>query len=75
MGLDKGEDMQEALAANGQEVKWHIAKRRKTIEKLEDGWQKKLAQVYEKLKAKVRAYVEHPLHVIKNIFKHRKVRP
>jgi vacuolar-type H+-ATPase subunit E/Vma4 len=36
-------------------LKWHIAKRRKTIEKLADGWQKDLVQAYEKLKAQVRA--------------------
>ena len=28
----------------------------------------------EKLKAQVRARVEHPFHVIKNLFRHRKVR-
>jgi transposase, IS5 family len=74
VGVDKREDMQEALAANGQEVQWHIAKRRKTVETMMDGWQKKLAQAHEKLKARVRAYVEHPFHVVKNIFRHRKVR-
>ena len=40
VGVEKRADMQQALAANGQEVNWHIAKRRKTIEKLADGWQK-----------------------------------
>lgn len=74
VGVDKREDMQEALGANGQEVQWHVAKRRKTIETMADGWQKKLAQAHEKLKARVRAYVEHPFHVVKNIFKHKKVR-
>lgn len=74
VGVDKREDMQEALAANGQEVQWHVAKRRKTVETMMDGWQKKLAQAHEKLKARVRAYVEHPFHVVKNIFRHRKVR-
>lgn len=74
VGVDKREDMQEALAAKGQEVQWHIAKRRKTIETMAEGWQKKLAQAHEKLKARVRAYVEHPFHVVKNIFRHRKVR-
>jgi IS5 family transposase len=39
-----------------------------------EGWQKKLAQAHEKLKARVRAYVEHPFHVVKNLFRHRKVR-
>lgn len=74
VGVDKREDMQEVLAANGQEVQWHVAKRRKAVEKMMDGWQKKLAQAHEKLKARVRAYVEHPFHVVKNIFRHRKVR-
>jgi IS5 family transposase len=74
VGVDKREDMQEALAANGQTVQWHVAKRRKTIEKLDEGWQKSMAQAYEKLKAKVRAYVEHPFHIVKNIFKYKKTR-
>ena len=74
VGVDKREDMQQALAANGQEVKWHVAKRRKSIEKLEDGWRKSLAQAYEKLKAQVRARVEHPFHVVKNIFRYKKTR-
>jgi hypothetical protein len=55
-------------------MKWHIAKRRKTLEKLVDGWQKDLVQAYEKLKAQVRARVEHPFHIVKNIFKHKKAR-
>ena len=39
-----------------------------------EGWQKSLAQAYEKLKAQVSARVEHPFHVIKNIFRHKKTR-
>ncbi len=74
VGVDKPEDVQEALAANEQTVQWHVAKRRKSVEKLQDGWQKSLAQAYEKLKAQVRAYVEHPFHIVKNIFKHKKTR-
>ena len=74
VGVEKREDMQEALNANGQTVKWHVAKRRKTIEKLAEGWQKSMAQAYEKLKAQVRARVEHPFHVVKNIFKYKKTR-
>ena len=74
VGVQKREDMQEALAANEQKVRWHIAKRRKSIEKLVDGWQKSMAQAYETLKAQVRAYVEHPFHVVKNIFKYKKTR-
>jgi IS5 family transposase len=52
-------------------VQWQIAKRRKSIEKLVNEWQKSLAQAYEKLKAQVRTRVEHPFHVVKNIFKHK----
>jgi transposase, IS5 family len=74
VGVDKRDDMQEALRAKGQTVQWHVAKRRKTIEKLADGWQKSMAQAYEKLKAQVRARVEHPFHVVKNIFKYKKTR-
>ena len=33
-----------------------------------------MAQAYEKLKAQVRALVEHPFHVVKNIFKYKKTR-
>jgi IS5 family transposase len=74
VGVEKREDMRAALEARAQEVQWHVAKRRKTLAKLADGWQKDLAQAYEKLKAQVRASVEHPFHIIKNIFKHKKVR-
>lgn len=66
VGVEKREDMQKAQAANEQTVQWHVAKRRKSIEKLAEGWQKSMAQAYEKLKAQVRAYVEHPFHVVKN---------
>jgi IS5 family transposase len=74
VGVEKREDMQLALSANEQPVQWHVDKRRKTITKMANGWQKSMAQVYEKLKAQVRAYVEHPFHVVKNIFKYKKTR-
>ena len=35
---------------------------------------KKLMEQFEKLKASIRAKVEHPFHVLKNLFKHRKTR-
>ncbi len=72
VGVQKREDMQEALLANQQTVQWHVAKRRKSIQALPEGWQKSMAQAYEKLKAQVRAHVEHPFHVVKNIFKYKK---
>ena len=39
-----------------------------------EGPLKVLTQEFEKLKAQVRAKVEHPCHVIKNLFGFRKVR-
>ena len=39
-----------------------------------EGWQKAMAQAYEKLKAQVRARVEHPFHVVKNLFHYKKAR-
>jgi transposase, IS5 family len=39
-----------------------------------EGWQKDLALAYEKLKARISAKVEHPFHVVKNIFQHKKTR-
>jgi IS5 family transposase len=74
VGVEKREDMKALLATNNQEVKWRVAKRRKSVQKMAEGWQKSLAQAYEKLKAKIRARVEHPFHVIKNIFRYKKTR-
>ena len=39
-----------------------------------EGWQKTMAQAYEKLKAQVRAKVEHPFHKVKNLFHYKKTR-
>lgn len=74
VGVTKREEIQEAQACRAQEIKWRIAKRRNTIKKMAEGWHKNLAQAYEKLKAKIRARVEHPFHVVKNIFKYKKTR-
>ena len=76
VGVDKREDMKEALAKNEQtdSLKLHVAKRRSTITKMTEGWQKTMAQVYEKLKAQVRSRVEHTFHVVKNLFHYKKTR-
>ena len=76
VGVDKREDMQAALIKNEQTLtlKLHVAKRRSTIAKMSEGWQKAMAQVYEKLKAQVRARVEHPFHEVKNLFHYKKAR-
>ena len=76
VGVDKREDMQAALIKNEQThtLKLHVAKRRSTIAKMSEGWQKTMAQAYEKLKAQVRSRVEHPFHVVKNLFHYKKAR-
>ena len=55
--------------------RWHVAmqpgKRRKL--ELTRKWARLLEQA-EQLKASVRAKVEHPFHVVKNLFHHKKVR-
>jgi IS5 family transposase len=55
-------------------IDWQIAKRRQPIKSLEDGPEKDRLLAAEKAKASVRAFVEHPFHIIKNLFKHRKTR-
>ena len=74
VGVEKREEMKVALATNGQVIEWRIAKRRKAIKKMAEGWRKDLAQTYEKLKSRIRARVEHPFHVIKNLFHYKKTR-
>lgn len=56
-------------------VKWHVARASEaTLEKLPEGEIKALTQYIEKIKASVRARVEHSFHVVKNLFGHRKTR-
>lgn len=55
-------------------INWHIALRRGQIKKMPEGPEKDALRAAEKAKAQIRALIEHPFHIIKNIFKHRKVR-
>ena len=55
-------------------VNWHIAMRPGKRKALPDTLEGKLQEQMEYLKAKVRAKVEHPFHVVKNRFQHRKTR-
>ena len=74
VGAAKREEVQTKLQGYAHELKWRIAKRRKPIKLMSACWQKNLALAYEKLKASIRAKVERPFHVVKNIFKHKKTR-
>jgi len=55
-------------------VEWHVAAKRGKIKAMAEGAIKELTQQLEKLKAQVRARVEHPFHILKNLFRHRKTR-
>lgn len=55
-------------------VSWYIAAKRSQVEAIEDEELKGLVKHVERLKASVRARVEHPFHIVKNLFKYRKVR-
>jgi IS5 family transposase len=55
-------------------VNWHVAMRpgkRKALPKTTEG---ELQEWIEQTKASIRAKVEHPFHVVKNLFRHRKTR-
>jgi len=53
---------------------WQIACKRGLIKTMAEGAEKEARQAVEKAKASVRAFVEHPFHIVKNLFRHRKVR-
>jgi IS5 family transposase len=58
----------------GRKLKWNIAAKRSTVTAMAEGPLKDLAKKAEHLKAKIRARVEHPFHIVKDLFRHRKVR-
>ena len=67
-----GADKREAL--KDKPVKWHIAMKRGKLKAMAEGPIKALTRRAERLKAQLRSRVEHPFHVVKNLFGHRKVR-
>lgn len=69
-----GVEKREEITALERPIDWPIARKRGQIKKLADGPEKAALQTTEKVKAAVRAFVEHPFHIVKNLFKHRKVR-
>ena len=56
------------------EVEWHVAMKRGERKALPDTEAGEVQELFERVKASVRAKVEHPFHVVKNLFGHRKVR-
>jgi transposase, IS5 family len=69
-----GVEKRTEITALDRPIDWQIARKRGQIKKMEAGPEKETLKASEKAKASVRAFVEHPFHIIKNLFKHRKVR-
>ena len=55
------------------DVSWNIATKRSIIKALPRGL-RELAEPVERALAQVRAWVEHPFHIVKNLFRHKKLR-
>lgn len=70
----QGVEKRPEMLARKQSMTWHIAAKRGRIKRLMETPYKEAMQALEKVKAQVRALVEHPFHVVKNLFKHRKAR-
>jgi IS5 family transposase len=69
-----GVEKRPEIIAGHSGVEWCVAAKRGKLKAMPPSWVKDLTLGYEKLKARVRAMVEHPFHIVKNLFKHRKVR-
>ena len=68
VGVAKREENQ------GRAVNWHVAMRPGKRRALPETPLGKILEAIEHTKARIRAKVEHPFHVLKNLFKHKKTR-
>lgn len=75
-GVAKREQIVQAQAEGRirSDIEWSVAARRSKITKMAEGTVKTLTQALERVKAQIRARVEHPFHVVKNLFRHKKTR-
>jgi IS5 family transposase len=69
-----GVEKRAEIVALARKIDWQIAGKRGAIQALAEGAEKESIKAVEKAKAAVRAFVEHPFHIVKNLFRHRKVR-
>ena len=69
-----GVEKRPEIVALQRKIDWQIAGKRGVIKALAEGAEKEVLKAVEKAKASVRAFVEHPFHIVKNLFRHRKVR-
>ncbi|MBN2887377.1 MAG: IS5 family transposase [Chromatiaceae bacterium] len=68
IGVEKREELKD------KPITWHVAEKRGRIKAMPEGELKEWVVARERLKAQVRSVVEHPFHVVKNLFGYRKVR-
>ena len=69
-----GVEKRAEIVALERDIDWQIASKRGQIRGMVEGAEKEVLKTLEKAKASVRAFVEHPFHIVKNLFRHRKVR-
>jgi IS5 family transposase len=69
-----GVEKRAEIVALERKLDWQIAGKRGAIKAMAEGAEKEAVKAVEKAKASVRAFVEHPFHIVKNLFRHRKVR-
>lgn len=69
-----GVEKRAEIVALNRKLDWQIAGKRGAIKAMAEGAEKEAVKAVEKAKAAVRAFVEHPFHIVKNLFRHRKVR-
>jgi IS5 family transposase len=69
-----GVEKREEIAVQCPGVEWHVAAKRGKVRAMAEGLLKELTVRLERVKAQVRARVEHPFHIVKNLFGHRKTR-
>jgi IS5 family transposase len=69
-----GVEKRPEIVAMERKIDWQIAGKRGVIKSMAEGAEKEALKAVEKTKASVRAFVEHPFHIVKNLFRHRKVR-
>ena len=69
-----GVEKRAEIVALERKIDWQIAGKRGAIKALAEGAEKETLQAVEKAQASVRAFVEHLFHILKNLFRPRKVR-
>ena len=74
-GVDKRAEITQAQAEGDirSDIEWHVATKRGLIKAMPEGALKELTVMLERKKAQIRSCVEHPFHVVKNLFHYKKV--